>query len=337
MQEDKLQFDVIIIGAGPAGLQCAEQLKDSNLSVLLIEKEKIIGPKLCAGGLTKLAAAFDIPEDKTRIFLRMKCLLLNRQYEVTMRNPLRIIDRFDLGQYQLSKIKDSHNITILNDTLVKSVSREEIITNKGTFYFKYLVGADGSSSIVRKYLGLKSKICLTFCCKIPKITDDLIWNLNPELLKFGYIWVFPHKNYTHIGIYFNPEHVSSMAAKGLLKKYLSDNGYAFSESDLKAAPINYFYKGCIFGNIFLVGDAAGLASKVTGEGISFALVSGKEIGRKILNPDYKMIELNKALMFKKRQERMIRIFDMFPFMYRYFPNVFLTLVKRHWFQSYFGN
>ena len=62
------KFDVVIIGAGPAGLKCAEQLKNSNLSVLVIEKNKIIGPKVCAGGLTPLAANFDFPELKTRTF-----------------------------------------------------------------------------------------------------------------------------------------------------------------------------------------------------------------------------------------------------------------------------
>jgi len=39
-------FDVIIVGAGPAGLECARQFEDSSLSVLLIEKNKDIGLKV---------------------------------------------------------------------------------------------------------------------------------------------------------------------------------------------------------------------------------------------------------------------------------------------------
>ncbi|MDY6972321.1 MAG: NAD(P)/FAD-dependent oxidoreductase, partial [Thermodesulfobacteriota bacterium] len=44
-------YDVIIIGAGPGGLSCAGELVKSNKSVLLLEKNNIIGPKICAGGI----------------------------------------------------------------------------------------------------------------------------------------------------------------------------------------------------------------------------------------------------------------------------------------------
>ncbi len=333
----KNRYDVIIIGAGPAGLQCAEQLMNSNLSALLIEKNEIIGPKICAGGLTNLTAAFGIPEDKTRSFPRQKIFIANRQYEIDLVNPLKIIDRFDLGQYQLSKLKNSKNITILKGTLVKSIKKNEIITNKGVFYFKYLVGADGSSSKVRKYIGLESKICIGIYYEIPGVTDEFIWYINPKLLKFGYIWVFPHKSFTNIGIYFNPEYLNSKKAREILKKYLTDNGYKFSERNFKGAPINYFYQGCVFDDIFLIGDAAGLASKTTGEGISYALTSGKEIGKKIINPDYKMVELDRILTFKKRQERMSRNFGMFPYMQEHFFKIFIRLMRKGWYQSYFGN
>lgn len=43
-------YDVIIIGAGPAGLAVAEELENTALTVLLIEKNSVIGPKICAGG-----------------------------------------------------------------------------------------------------------------------------------------------------------------------------------------------------------------------------------------------------------------------------------------------
>ena len=51
-----------------------------------------------------------------------------------------------------------------------------------------------------------------------------------------------------------------------------------------------------------MGDAAGLASVMTGEGIPYALISGQEIGRKILNPDYKMAGLKRILEIKKKQK-----------------------------------
>jgi heterodisulfide reductase subunit A-like polyferredoxin len=55
------KVDVLIVGAGPAGLSCAKALGDSNLNVLVLEKNKIVGPKVCAGGITGLAPGKELP------------------------------------------------------------------------------------------------------------------------------------------------------------------------------------------------------------------------------------------------------------------------------------
>lgn len=53
----------MIIGAGPAGLNCANRLIGENKDVLILEKNDIIGPKICAGGLTGRDLGFlNIPE-----------------------------------------------------------------------------------------------------------------------------------------------------------------------------------------------------------------------------------------------------------------------------------
>ena len=104
----------------------------------------------------------------------------------------------------------------------------------------------------------------------------------------------------------------------------------------KGAPISFAYKGCVFQNFYLTGDAAGLASKLTGEGISSALISGQEIGKKIINLCYKMNKLNMFLKFKKRQEKIEKIANIFPFAQKYFLKVFMILIEKKWIQKYFG-
>ena len=52
------EFDVIIVGGGPGGLNCAYHLCNSKLRVLLVEKNDVIGKKVCAGGLTKKAVDY---------------------------------------------------------------------------------------------------------------------------------------------------------------------------------------------------------------------------------------------------------------------------------------
>jgi len=54
-------YDVIIIGAGPAGLICAKTLALAGKEVLVLEKNDVIGPKICAGGLTTKDLKIGIP------------------------------------------------------------------------------------------------------------------------------------------------------------------------------------------------------------------------------------------------------------------------------------
>ncbi len=333
----KNEYDVVIIGAGPGGLECANQLKETKLSVLIIDKKNIIGPKTCAGGLTNLDSNFNIPKEKTREFKEQEIFINKKRYLISLVNPLNTISREDLGIHQLEKIKKCNNITILKETNVSEIKKDSIVTSRGIFYFKYLVGADGSNSLVRKYLGINSKICIGMHYKIKTLTERFIWFFDPKNLKSGYMWVFPHKNHTNIGVYFNPDHVSPKVAKKTLDDFLLSKGYNPSQNEIEASPVNYLYKGCVFGNIFLVGDAAGLASKTTGEGISFALTSGKEVAKKILYPTHKMKDLETVLIIKKRQEKISIMFELFPSMQTTLFKIFIKLMKKKWFQIYFGN
>ena len=333
-------YDVIIIGAGPAGLKCAEQFKGSGLSVLLIEKNDVIGPKVCAGGLTSLNSGFDFPEEKIRSFGEMFIFLYGKKRQINLIYPVKTIDRYDLGQYLLDKIKDSPNIKILTGVSVIEIKKDRIATNRGEFLYRHLVGADGSLSIVRKYLGLRSEFMMCLCYKIfGKDANDLEMHLIPKKMKSGYIWIFPHKNYVNIGIGFDPKVVSSGLSKEILDNFLRENNFDAIDKKLEAAPINYLYRGCIFGNIFLTGDAAGLASRTTGEGISYAMISGQEIGRKIIDGKYHTPELKKILKLKNRQETVGGIFGKFCglglLQYPLF-RISTRLIKNSWFQKYFG-
>ena len=89
--------------------------------------------------------------------------------------------------------------------------------------------------------------------------------------------------------------------------------------------------------MFLVGDAAGLVSKATGEGIAMALTSGKEIARKILDPKYTTPELKSIIKIVQRHTKMINHFDKHPRLQSSFFYLFLKMMKSQHFQSYFGN
>lgn len=56
-------YDVIIVGAGPAGLKCAEIISKNNKKVVVLEKDNILGDKVCAGGLSAKALKLGIPDN----------------------------------------------------------------------------------------------------------------------------------------------------------------------------------------------------------------------------------------------------------------------------------
>ena len=224
----------------------------------------------------------------------------------------------------------------LTNTLITKIDENKISTSDNEeYYFKHLVGADGANSIVRKHLGLKSGHNIGLYFDIPVVTNDFIMHFYPKQLKAGYVWVFPHQHYTNIGVCFNPKAVKAKVAKEILETYLSNNGYRVSEAVMQRSSINYVYRGCIFRNMYLVGDAAGLALKGTGEGISLAIISGKEIAKKIVNPDYKTHELKKFLRIKRKHERLLVLFELFPMFQSIFFKSYFYLKKLTWFRDYF--
>ncbi len=84
------------------------------------------------------------------------------------------------------------------------------------------------------------------------------------------------------------------------------------------------------------GDAAGLASRASGQGVPCALVSGRGIGRKILDPACDMAEFRRMLAVKRRQEGYRSFFESVPGLHGTLPEAYFTMMKRTWMQAYFG-
>jgi len=55
-----------------------------------------------------------------------------------------------------------------------------------------------------------------------------------------------------------------------------------------------------------VGDAAGLASGFSGEGIHFALLSGEDVAKQIINPKYKSPKIKEILKIKENHEKYVK-------------------------------
>lgn len=158
-------YDVVIVGAGPAGLACAKKLSEAGRKVLLLEQNSEIGPKVCAGGLIKdNLGDSKIPEDLFEY--KFKDIFISNGSKEQLLSAsddlIYMIDRKELGQWQFRKISEDKNITIKINSRVSEISQNFVIVNGiEKIGFKYLVGSDGSSSLVRRFLGIKTSTPLT--------------------------------------------------------------------------------------------------------------------------------------------------------------------------------
>ncbi len=309
-KKEEAEITVIIIGAGPAGLAVAIELKKRNnrIKVVILEREKEISYKVCAGGITahplRLGLSKKILDRKfseIKIFTPRQSVTVKKEGYIaatTNRKKLHEI---------MAKEAIELGVEILFDKSVKEIENNFVLTSSGEkFKFDYLVGADGSLSVVRKKLELETEKVLTAIqYMIPGSYPDMEFYFDSKIFGDSYGWIFPQKNKISVGAGYD----SRLASKKFTAKDLKDNfdiwckeKFDIEGLKLEGFSINYDYRGFEFGNIFLAGDAAGLASGLTGEGIKFAILSGRDIARKIVDPSHECKEIKKILKIKKYGE-----------------------------------
>jgi len=307
-------FDVIIVGGGPAGLQCARELSNSHLRVLLLEKDAIFGDKLCAGGLTlKDMGVLPLPDHVIQQKI-LRAAIHSRRRSADTLTPVPYVftvDRRELGAYQRSLLDDTE-VVVRTHSQVTEIGNKQLSLKTGEVYgFSYLVGADGYASIVRRHLGLKvRKRLVGFQYTIP-VTEEhpkLEMFLDARRFHLWYAWIFPHGDTIAVGCCCDPDRIDPQRVKKGFHDWLRETGIETGETKLESYPIAYDYQGYRFENIFLVGEAAGLASGFTGEGVYQALVSGQEVARLILDPEHQADQMNQVLKYNRILERIMAAF-----------------------------
>ncbi|MBU1567937.1 MAG: NAD(P)/FAD-dependent oxidoreductase [Proteobacteria bacterium] len=310
-----MPYDVIIIGAGPGGLACAAAAASHGLTTLVLERKQIIGRKVCAGGITWNGLLKKIPFDiSEKQFAKQQ--VFTRFQKVCVLSPTPIIatvNREKLAQ-KMAQLAIEAGGEIRLGCKVSSIDycrvlcEDKVTGRKEELAFRFLVGADGSSSLVRRYLGLPvSDIGIGINYQIPGDYPEMQWHLDSSLFANGYAWVFPHRNTASIGAYVNAKHMKASTLKANLHTWGDKQGYPLRQHKASAELINFDFRGWHFDNTFLVGDAAGLASGLTGEGIYPAIISGETVGHFLANPEYDVTPLRHLIKNQARHRKMVTL------------------------------
>ena len=332
-------FDVIIVGGGPAGLECARELSASSLAVLLLEKQEGFGDKLCAGGLTlKDMEVLPLPDHVIeQKILRTSIHSRRRSAGTVTPEPfLFTVNRKVLGAYQRSLLETS-GVEVRTNSQVVNIRDQHIELKDGAAIgFRYLVGADGYSSLVRRHLGLKmEKRLIGFQYSVPVKEEYPALEIHMDARRFSswYAWIFPHKDTIAVGCCCDPRKLDPQKLKAGFHEWMKEKNIKPGDVRLESNPIACDYQGVQFGNIFLAGEAAGLASGLTGEGVYQSLASGQEVARMILDPDYRPAQLEKVLKYNRAMDRVMQFFHRAGLLKGAVQELLLILMNSDWIRN----
>jgi geranylgeranyl reductase family protein len=297
-----LMWDVIVVGCGPAGAIAAYELARNSLRVLMLEKAKIPRYKTCGGGLVQRtvdAIPFSIENVIEReihtIRLSNDCknpVVIQRDQPV-----VRMTMRADLDSYltekaaqQGAELQDHQCVREVSETSDHVICKTDSDLHKARF----LIAADGANSIVARSLGipearfgvaLEVEVNLGDAFKSHAEMMDLDFNVLPQ----GYGWVFPKASHLSCGVFTmrrNSHEIRKFYDRYIRRKAFSGE---IQESSLTGhlVPLGPRSDKLNTSRIMLVGDAAGLADPLTGEGISFAIRTGMMAARTVIHsPDH---------------------------------------------------
>lgn len=278
--------EIGIVGAGPAGARAAELLAAAGAEVLLLDP-KAPWEKPCGGGLT--AGLFDeVPElselDGARRVGAARLEAPGASIQIPLDAPLTVICRIDLARWQLARAEAAGAVHL--PWRVRRLGRLNdewrLQTEAGEVRVRKLVGADGAASTVRRAVRPRFRPTLA---PTRVVYPDLGGRADAEVLfRFvpgmdGYVWDFPRSDHRSVGAGVSGGAASRRVMDATVDAYWLEvagdrlAGLPRAGAVIGTAGHPHVYSDVGGSDWALLGDAAGFADPVTGEGIRNAFRS----------------------------------------------------------------
>lgn len=302
-----MDYDVVVVGAGPSGSTAAKNLAEKGIKVLILDKAFFPRDKPCGGGLpTRVVKRFPYIEpliDSVSYGTTMYSSSLRYMFEFLREKPFLMMvlrKKFDNDLLILAQQAGAKFLggTSVRDVQVRSDKAVVVLENGQSIETKMVLGCDGMHSVVAEKTNLCKKldmICVCLTQEQPLAPSQLTTFFSDRKLTHlfikvqgiaGYGWVFPKKTYVNIGIGEFQSAVPKTRPKKPLKETYDAFIFTLKEKkllprdfpieNLKGATLPIFpLENTYSDRVLLCGDAAGFINPITGEGIYYAMASGQ--------------------------------------------------------------
>ncbi|MGI3165183.1 geranylgeranyl reductase family protein [Pseudooceanicola sp. 200-1SW] len=287
-------FDVIVLGAGPAGAAAARTARAEGLSVALLDKARFPRAKLCGGGLTGRSARYfqdifgsPLPpaliDSKTAVEFHAEGQPLGHLPQIPAMH-LTMRWSFDAELVARALAAGAADLTGQRIARIDPEGPAVTLADGRRLTARVLIGADGvHSAVARALFGQahdRARVGFGLEVEAPAAPGNATAPLRIDFgaAHWGYGWHFPKSGSSTIGIggvqARNPHMKAAMADYLALlgqDPALPVKGHHLPFGDFPARPGR--------GAVLLAGDAAGLVDPITGEGIAYAMKSGQLAAR----------------------------------------------------------
>lgn len=323
-----MNYDVIVVGGGICGLYFANNIlnhissQKQSFRLLLLERKSEFGKNIrCAQGVSLRWFKKYEPEFERFILNRINDFELYNSSTLigyfSKEGEGAIINRKEYEKYLGEKLQNLDNVEIkLEETFIRAEYREQdkkytIITDKGRYTARYLIGCDGVENKVARSLGYAKNLQLKDIdvCAYKVIEYDdfdykkLRFYFGVDVAPGGYLWVFPQKKgLLNVGIGISGDYAINQSPVELLEKILERD---FKESKVieehvAAIPTPKYDRPPIGFNFISLGDAGYAVNPFTRAGIvealSMAYIAAKHLANLILaNKDFDKKEQKKFI------------------------------------------
>lgn len=305
-------FDVIVVGAGPAGATAAKTLGAAGVSTLLLDKSAFPRDKPCGGGISARALA-RFPYLKNALPRISSSWISKVHFEspsgfvVDYRSPeplYLMIRRCEFDHLLFSLARQRVQVaTGLARKLEVHADHVSVTADSGEYRARMVIGCDGANSIVARASGLRTgSVQSDYAIDMMEETRreelstaerDRMYIYYRIRSHYGYGYVFPKATHLNVGVGFKLDYYLSnlrgehyahhQAFVGDLKSKELLTGQS-NRANFRAfpLPISGPLSRTYSDRVLLSGDSGGFVNALTAEGIYYAMVSGELAARAAL-------------------------------------------------------